>query len=211
MLKVLSCVAVFVLLAGCDRAPAPAPTAPTAPTTAIDPGQPVFAPISTVCPDQPASVPVVKIRITDVSPKKLGHVTTLHDSNSYGTAAGEKPVRTLPEVVLATENPTRLDIDAAEFLRKEGDQVLIQVELADPAATFLPGKFAVTAGNADGSAIFCVRDPIETKPGDRTARFYVRYVKSDTPRFGKYNLFLLIKDGPYTTPIVIDPKVRNHG
>lgn len=208
MRKVLAGAAVVVLLAGCGRT-APTTTTPAPPPD--DPGKPVFAPISTTCDEKPASLPVVKIRLTDVAPKKLGHVTALFESNRDGTAAGEKPVRALPEIVLKTENPTRIDIDAGEFLKKPGDQLLVEVELADPSASFLPGKYAITAGNADGAAMFCVRDPVDAKPGDRTARFYVRYIKSDTPKFGKYNLFLLIQDGPYTTPIVLDPKVHNRG
>ena len=207
MRKVLAGAAVLALLAGCERAPKP----PTAAPPPDEPGKPVFAPIATICAETPASLPVVKIRLTDVSPKKLGHVTALFESNREGTAAGEKPVKALPEIVLKTENPTRLDIDAAEFLKKPGDQLLVEVELADPSASFLPGKYAVTAGNADGAAMFCVRDPVDAKPGDRIARFYVRYLDSETPKFGKYNLFLLIQDGPYTTPVVLDPKVHNRG
>jgi hypothetical protein len=206
MRKVLAGAAVLVAFAGCERA---TPRAPAPPPD--EPRKPMFAPIATACTEQPGSLPVVKIRLTDVAPKRLGHVTALYQSNREGTAAGDKPVKDLPEVLLKTENPTRLDIDAAEFLKKDGDQLLVEVELADPAASFLPGKYAVTAGNADGAAMFCVRDPVDAKAGDRTARFYVRYLKADTPRYGKYNLFLLIKDGPYTTPIVLDPKVHNAG
>ena len=207
MRKVLGCAAVLALLGGCDRTM----SKPPPPPPPEEPGKPVLAPIAAVCAEKPASLPVVKIRLTDVSPKRLGHVTALYESNAEGTAAGEKPVRDLPEVVLKTENPTRLDIDAREFLKKDGDQLLVEVELADPDTSFLPGRYAVTAGNADGTAMFCVRDPVDARPGDRTARFYVRYLKSDTPKYGKYNLFLLIKDGPYTTPILLDPKVHNSG
>lgn len=207
MRKVLATTAVLALLGGCERMSPPKPPPPVA----DEPGKPVFARITTQCADKPARLPVVKIVLTDVAPKQLGHDTALYESNQDGSGAGEKRVKDIPEVVLKSENPTRLDIDAHEFLRKAGDQLLVEVELADPNASFAPGKYALTAGNADGAAMFCVRNEIDARAGDRTARFYVRYLKSEAPRYGKYNLFLLIKDGPYTTPVVLDPKVHNAG
>ena len=62
--------------------------------------------------------------------------------------------------------------------------------------------------------MFCIKDKdhaIGPKPGDRTARFYVQYVQSQTPLYGKFNIFLLLKDGPYTVPVVLDPKIHNAG
>ena len=202
MRKVLAGAAVLALLAGCERMTPPKPD---------EAGKPIFTRITAPCAKTPASLPVVRIVLTDVSPKKLVHDTALYESNQDGTGAGETRVKDIPEILLKSENPTRLDIDAHEFLKKAGDQLLVQVELADPNASFLPGKYALTAGNADGAAMFCVRDAVDAKSGDRTARFYVRYVESKTPLYGKYNLFLLIKDGPYTTPVVLDPKVHNAG
>ena len=194
------------LMAGCEhKEPLPPPP------PGEDPGKPIFGRIITHCAEAEATLPVVKIRILDVSPKKLVHDTALYESNADGTASSDKRVQDIPEPVLKTENPTRLDIDASAFIKKPGDQLLVEVELADPDVSFVPGKYALTSGNHDAATMFCVRKEIDIQPGDRIARFYVRYLKSETPRFGKYNLFLLVKDGPYTTPIVIDPKVHNAG
>lgn len=204
MRRVLLSAAALLMIAGCYK-----PAKPPPPALPEDPSKPIFARITSQCAEKPTVLPVVKIRITDVSPKNLQHDTALYDSNGDGAGSGDKRVKDIPEVVLKGENPTRLDIDANEFLKKEGDQLLVEIELADPAATFRPGRFALTSGNADGAAMFCVRNEVDAKPGDRVARFYVRYVKSGRPLYGKYNLFLLVKDGPYTTPVVLDPKVHN--
>jgi hypothetical protein len=194
------------LVAGCRETRTMPPAMP-----GEDPGKPIFGRIITRCAEAPARLPVVKIRLTDVSPKKLGHDTALYESNADGTGAGDKRLQDIPEPVLKTDNPTRLDIDANAFLKKAGDQLLVEVELADPDVSFVPGKYALTSGNHDGASMFCVRNEIDLKPGDRVARFYVRYLRAEGPRYGKYNLFLLVRDGPYTTPIVIDPKVHNAG
>src|SRR5687768_4937383 len=100
MRKVLGCAAAVVLLAGCERTT----HTPPAPTT-DEPGKPVFARITTPCAEKPAKLPVVKIRLTDVSPKRLVRDAALYESNQDGTGAGEKRVKDIPEVVLKTENP----------------------------------------------------------------------------------------------------------
>ena len=202
-------------LAGCQAKPptTPPPTEEPKPIASA-PGAPAFAAITAVCPTLPAGLPVVKIQIIDVSPKKLGHATALFEANQDGTRSTEKKLRDIPEVVLKTETPTRLDLDATEFLKKDGDVLLVEVELADPAASFVAGPAAITAGNDEGGAMFCIKDkdhPVAPKPGDRTARFYVKYLSADGPKLGKFNVFLLLKDGPYLTPTVLDPKIRNSG
>jgi len=211
MRKVLGCAVAPLMVAGCLMAGCEHKEPMPPPLAGEDPGKPIFGRIITRCAETPTNLPVVKIRLTDVSPKALGHDTGLYESNADGTGAGETRLADIPEVVLKTANPTRLDIDANKFLKKPGDQMLVEVELADPNASFVPGKYALTSGDHDGALMFCVRSEIDAKPGDRVARFYVRYLKSATPQYGKYNLFLLIHDGPYTTPIVIDPKVHNAG
>ena len=163
--------AVASALAGCQaKLPPPVDT-----DTGVA-GAPRFAPISAICPTLPKMLPVVKISITDVAPKKLGHVTAQFESDQYGTASTGEKVKDIAEVVLKTDNPTRLDLDAREYLKKAGDVILVEVELADAAASFVPGPAALTVGNPDGAAMFCVRDKdsaINPKPGDRTVRFYV--------------------------------------
>jgi hypothetical protein len=211
MRQVLGWAAAPLLIAGCLMAGCEHKEPLPPPVPGEDPGKPIFGRIITRCAEAAAKLPVVKIRLTDVSPKKLAHDTALYDSNADGTGAGERRVQDIAETVFKTANPTRLDIDASAYLKKPGDQLLIEVEVADPDVSFLPGKYALTSGNHEGASMFCVRNEIDIQPGDRVARFYVRYLKSDTPQYGKYNLFLLVKDGPYTTPIVIDPKVHNAG
>jgi len=196
----------LALLAGCMK-----PEPPKPPKPVEDPGRPMFGVIANKCAAIPPGLPVVKIQITDVSPKKLGHVTALFEANPDGSASTDKRLRDIPEVVLRTRNPTRLDIDAREFLKKPGDLMLVEVELADPDASFTGGAYALTSGNPDGAAMFCVKDPINPKPDERTVRFYVQYQQGDSMKVGKYNLFLLLKDGPYSTPILLDPKVHNSG
>lgn len=200
-------------LAGCQaKTPAPEIARPKPATSA--PGAPRFAAITAICPALPANLPVVKMQITDVSPKKLGHVTGLYESNKQGAASTGQKLRDIPEVVFKDQRPTRLDFDAAEYLKKPGDVLLVEVELADPAASFVEGPAAITAGNDDGAAMFCIRDKasgVNPKAGDRTARFYVRYVESKTPRYGKFNIFLLLRDGPFLTPTVLDPKIHDSG
>jgi hypothetical protein len=195
----------LALLAGCMKPQQPPPK------PVDEPGKPMFGVIAQKCAAIPAGLPVVKIQITDVSPKKLGHDTALFEANKDGSASTDKRLRDIPEVLLQTQNPTRLDLDAREFLKKPGDLMLVEVELADPNASFTGGAYALTAGNAEGAAMFCVRDPINPKPDDRTVRFYVQYQQADPMKVGKYNLFLLLKDGPYSTPILLDPKVHNSG
>lgn len=196
----------LALLAGCTKAMPPTPPTPT-----DEPGKPMFGVIARQCGAIPPGLPVVKIQITDVSPKKVGHDTALFEANKDGSASTDKRLRDIPEVVLQTQNPTRLDLDTTEFLKKPGDLLLVEVVLADPDASFTGGAYALTAGNAEGAAMFCVKDPINPRAGDRTVRFYVQYQQAKTPQIGKYNLFLILKDGPYQTPIVIDPKVHNSG
>jgi hypothetical protein len=196
----------LALLTGCMK---PEPMKP--PKPADEPGKPMFGVIANKCPAIPPGLPVVKITITDVSPKKIGHDTALFEANKDGSASTDKRLRHIPEVLLQTQNPTRLDIDAREFLKKPGDLMLVEVVLADPDASFTGGAYALTSGNADGAAMFCVKDPIDPKPDDRTVRFYVQYQQGQNMKVGKYNLFLLLKDGPYATPILLDPKVHNSG
>ena len=200
-------------LAGCQPKPPAPPTEPPKPIAAIL-GAPRFGAITAICPTLPAGLPVVKIQITDASPKKIGHVTALFESNQDGTASGDKKLRDIAEVVFKDQNPTRLDLDASEFLKKPGDVLLVEVELADPDASFFPGPAAITAGNDDGTSMFCIRDKesgVNPKPGDRTVRFYVQYGAPKGPRYGKYNIFLLFKDGPFLTPVVLDPKIHDKG
>jgi hypothetical protein len=196
----------LALLAGCTK-----PQPPSPPKPVDEPGKPMFSVISQKCAAIPPGLPVMRIAITDVSPKKLGHDTALFEANKDGSASTDKRLRDIPEVVLRTQNPTRLDIDAREFLKKPGDLMLVEVVLADPNASFTGGAYALTAGNPDGAAMFCVKDPIDPKPDERTVRFYVQYQQGDSMKVGKYNLFLLLKDDPYSTPILLDPKVHNSG
>jgi hypothetical protein len=205
-------VAAASALAGCqDRSP-PRPPEPAPKARPNAPGAPAFTEITAACPATPGGLPVVKIQITDVSPKKLGHVTALFQGNADGTASTEEKLQDLPEVVFKSENPTRLDVDTRTFLKKPGDVALVEVELVDAAASFAPVPAAITAGNDAGVAMFCIKDKdhrINPKPTDRTARFYVQYVDSKAPLYGKFNIFLLLRDGPYLTPVVLDPKIHN--
>ena len=196
----------LALLASCMKPEPPKPPKPIDET-----GKPMFGVINQTCAAIPPGLPVVRIAITDVSPKKIGHDTALFEANKDGSASTDKRLRDIPEVVLRTQNPTRLDIDAREFLKKPGDLMLVEVVLADPNASFTGGAYALTSGNPDGAAMFCVKDPINPKPDERTVRFYVQYQQGDSMKVGKYNLFLLLKDGPYSTPILLDPKVHNSG
>lgn len=209
-------VAAAVLTACQPATPPGAPPAPAPTPVTSAPGAPQFTEIAALCKAVPARLPVVKIQITDVSPKKIGHVTGLFESNQDGTASTEKKLRDLPE---PKPDPrlgptTRLDVDVTEFLKKEGDVVLVEVELADPNAEFVAAPAAVTAGNDDGVAIFCLKSKeqrISPTVTDRTVRFYVQDTGAKTGKYGKFNIFLQVKDGPYVTPIVLDPKMRDHG
>lgn len=195
--------------AGSDPKPPPTPPPPVSAE-----GAPKFTPISALCPTPPAGLPVVRIRIDDVAPKKFVQQTALFASNRDGTAGEGKPQKPIPEVVLETANPTRLDLDATPFLKKAGDVLLVEVELGDPDASFVPGPSALTAGDDAGAGMFCLKTAdqrINPKDTDRIVRFYVKYVEGAGPTYGKYNLFLLLKDGPYRTPTVLDPKIRNSG
>ena len=203
-------------LGGCQPAPRPAPVTPgpTPPPSTDAPGAPRFGMISAICPALPADLPVVKILLTDVSPKNLGHVTALYAANKDGSASSEQKLKDIPEVVFKGQNPTRLDLDATDYLKAPGGAVLVEVTLADPDASFVEGPAALTAGNADAAAMFCLRDKdsaINPKAGDRTVRFYVRHLDAKTPRYGKFNIFLLLRDGPFLTPTVLDPKVHDSG
>jgi len=200
-------------LAGCQPEPAPKPP-PGPPQPVVAEGAPKFTPITEACPTLPSGLPVVRIRLDDVSPKKLGQQKTLLASNKDGTAGEGKPLKVIPDVVLETAEPTRLDIDATPFLKKAGDVLLVEVELADPDVSFVSRPAALTSGDDAGAGMFCLKTPdqrINPKDGDRIVRFYVKYVEGKGPTYGKYNLFLRIKDGPYLTPTVLDPKIRNSG
>ena len=201
-------------LAACQvKSPDPTPTPePKGPLSAA--GAPAFSEITAACTALPADLKVVKIQITDVSPKKLGHTTGLFAAKPGGEESDNKKLADIAETLLKTDNPTRLDIDARPYLKKPGDVILVEVQLDDPAASFAPVPAALTAGNGPGGTMFCIKDKdhrILPKPGDRTARFYVQYVQSKTPLFGKFNLFLLVKDGPFITPTILDPKIHNSG
>ncbi|WP_293907780.1 hypothetical protein [Phenylobacterium sp.] len=194
--------------------PAKPPPGPVPRPTGV--ARPAFSLINKACPPLPANLPAVRISISDVSPKHIGHETALFAANKDGTRSTGDRLRRIPEVQLPVSDPTRLDLDADPFLKKPGDVLLIELELTDPDASFSGGSSALTIGNDDGKAMFCVKDPangINPKPEDRIVRFYARYVASNRPRLAKFNIFVLVKDrdGPFRTPVVLDPKVHNSG
>lgn len=170
--------------------------------------------ITTICPSINKSIPVVRIQIDDINPRKIKHTTLLYDSNSDGTDISGTAKEGVKEIKFKEDYDTRLDFHAKKYF-DSSDIILIQVSLFDRDLAFYPGPLAITYGNAAGAEMFCVKSLIDAKPDDRILSFYVVKVSPDAGKAkkGSFNIALIVDErgSGFSMPIVIDPKVGNTG
>jgi hypothetical protein len=131
----------------------------------------------------------------------------------------DDPPGDIPDV----KHKSRIDLDLYRIIANNNTPVRIDVIVDNEKLRFYkddtaPGM-AVTSGDENGDAIFCIKGSQPTDPADppsgqnrQVAQFYVIY--QSPARVGTFNIALVTSDdfnSDYSTIIVIDPKIRNDG
>jgi hypothetical protein len=104
---------------------------------------------------------------------------------------------------------TPIDMDIAAILGNEPSYCRIRVRCADPAIRFADPPQAITAADDGGKAMF-----FNLLYGEDEGMPAVRFDcirPAVGPQVGSFNIGLVISDGNYELPIIIDPKIQNRG
>jgi hypothetical protein len=106
---------------------------------------------------------------------------------------------------------TPLDLDLTG-LRAPGEAIEIVVKINDPSTTayFRTDGLDVSAGDSD-SQTHMRRPKLPLGAGTKPTSITFYAIREDTVPALLFNLGILIEDGVYTTPIFIDPKIKNDG
>jgi hypothetical protein len=118
-------------------------------------------------------------------------------------------------------SPTTTAWDIDPSLYSTTDSALVKVIIADGSKNLSFRKnvenptdpdhradYWITSGDSGGDRILC--GPVKVDPKNQFVVFRLQYIKGG-PKYGTYNIGLELKDGGFSTPIYIDPNVKNNG
>lgn len=176
-------------------------------------------PMSGICGDKTKVTKAVHILVRDLKDEKLPNSRLLHlkwkddGSDVINTEDPPHPVKGN----FGTSHDTDADLDLEQYLKKDGDLVLVVIQLP-PGFVFAKGPEPLTTTAAANGDMFCPGEKFNSINATDTKRFYVKYTSGYVSgRIGSYWInYETKKTFPLfgTTTFVphrADPNVKNGG
>jgi hypothetical protein len=236
--KVLAAIALstisLTMLHGCKKTPertsqVPASTPQASASTPQAPARLASTPIKIksldtypipTCPPPNAQIPVINIKITDLTLKKLKHDSQLYHSDASGVVSSGNPIEEVKEIVLNSGHDTRIDFDAKPHMLNT-DRILVEIEIADNDIQFYnvqgypdEGANDISASDTYSKDQMCRLGVYNPTSNTKKLAFYVKKPAAGERRLVRYNVALLVDENPktnYRIAVVLDPDVKNEG